>query len=261
MNHGGSAKGASGMIDGKKMMVLLASGAMLATSSTVTAQRWGSDRPPRDGVCFYEYADYRGDYFCVRTGEDLGSLPPGTNDRISSIRVFGRAEVTVFRNDRFGGPSARIDYDVPNLRESWNDRISSIRVRRTSYGDRGDWRDGSSGRPRDPDRIIRRAYQDLLGREPDAEGLRHYRGRIIDDGWSEAQVREAIRESNEYREKSTMTREKAEDIVRRAYLSVLNREPDAASQSYVNQVLRNKWTQQDVERELRESPEYRNRNR
>jgi hypothetical protein len=70
-----------------------------------------------------------------------------------------------------------------------------------------------------------------------------------------------VRESNEYREKNTMTREKAEDIVRRAYLSVLNREPDAASQSYVNQVLRNKWTQQDVERELRESPEYRNRNR
>jgi TorA maturation chaperone TorD len=116
------------------------------------------------------------------------------------------------------------------------------------------------GRPRDPDRIIRRAYQDLLGRDPDAEGLRHYRSRIIDDGWSEAQVREAVRESSEYREKNTMTREKAEEIVRRAYLSVLNREPDAASQSYT-QVLRNRWTQQDVERELRESPEYRNRHR
>jgi len=39
------------------------------------AQRWGRERTPGDGVCFYEHADYRGDYFCVRTGENLGSTP------------------------------------------------------------------------------------------------------------------------------------------------------------------------------------------
>jgi hypothetical protein len=107
--------------------------------------------------------------------------------------------------------------------------------------------------------MIRRAYQDLLGREPEAEGLRHYRSLVIDDGWTEAQVREAIRESSEYRERSTMTQAKAEEIVRRAYLSVLNREPDAGSRGYVQNVLRKGWTQQDVERELRRSPEYRGR--
>jgi hypothetical protein len=58
-----------------------------------------------------------------------------------------------------------------------------------------------------------------------------------------------------------MTRAKAEDIVRRAYLSVLKREPDSGSRGYVDRVLRDKWTQQDVERELRKSAEYRNRNR
>ena len=112
-------------------------------------------------------------------------------------------------------------------------------------------------RDEDADRIVRRAYQDILDREPDEAGLRQYRSRIIDDGWSEAQVRDALRKSPEYRQKSTMTRQKAQEIVRRAYLSVLKREPDAGSRGYVDRVLRDKWTQSDVERELRKSPEYR----
>ena len=49
--------------------------------------------------------------------------------------------------------------------------------------------------------------------------------------------------------------------MRRAYLSVLKREPDAGSQGYVDRVLRDQWSQADVERELRKSDEYRNRNR
>jgi TorA maturation chaperone TorD len=112
-------------------------------------------------------------------------------------------------------------------------------------------------RHEDADRIVRRAYQDILDREPDEAGLRQYRSRIIDDGWSEAQVREALRKSPEYRQKNTMTRQKAQEIVRRAYLAVLKREPDAGSRGYVDRVLREKWTQSDVERELRRSPEYR----
>ncbi|MEQ1761269.1 MAG: hypothetical protein ABL986_23415 [Vicinamibacterales bacterium] len=56
------------------------------------------------------------------------------------------------------------------------------------------------------------------------------RSRIIDDGWTEQQVREALRTSPEYRERNTMTSAKA-------------------------------WTQQDVERELRRSDQFRNRPR
>jgi hypothetical protein len=108
----------------------------------------------------------------------------------------------------------------------------------------------------DPDKIVRRAYQDILNREPDEAGLRQYRSRIIDDGWTETQVRDALRKSPEYREKNTMTRAKAQEIVRKAYLSVLKREPDAGSRGYVDRVLKDKWTQSDVERELRKSPEY-----
>ena len=244
-----------------RTVLLFAGGALLAASSIVAA----SEREPRDGVCFYEDADFRGERFCVQAGENVGVVPSGWNDRISSIRIFGRAEVTLYRDGEFEGSRARFDGDVRNLRhEGWNDRVSSLRVRSTSRGSY-DSREGdrrSSGYDRDdPDRIVRRAYQDILDREPDQDGLRLYRSRIIDDGWSERQVRDALRSSPEYHDKNTMTRQKAEEIVRQAYLSVLNREPDAGSRSYVDKVLRNKWTRQDVERELRKSPEYRNRNR
>jgi hypothetical protein len=72
-------------------------------------------------------------------------------------------------------------------------------------------------------------------------------------------VREALRNSPEYKQKQTMTWPRAQEIVRRAYLNVLNREPDADSRGYVERVFRDRWTQGDVERELRKSPEYRPR--
>lgn len=241
--------------------VLFAFFAVLATSSAAMAQRWGRAGIPRDGVCFYKDPNFRGDYFCVRSGDSFSAVPDGMNDRISSVRVFGRAEFTVFKDVHYQGRSSRFEMDIPNLKdEGWNDLISSIRVRSAGGGFGGRPGGGSVGRPTgDPDRIVRRAYEDILEREPDSTGLRLYRSRIIDDGWTEAQVRDDLRKSREYREKSSMTPAKAQDIVRRAYLAVLKREPDPGSRGYVEKVLRERWSQQDVERELRKSPEYRNR--
>jgi hypothetical protein len=110
------------------------------------------------------------------------------------------------------------------------------------------------------DRIVKRAYQDLLGREADYNGLVMYRNRIVDDGWDEYDVREALRKSPEFRQKNTMTRQKAEEIVRRAYRSVLGREPDPGGmENYVQGVLRKHWSEADVARDLRNSDEYRNK--
>ncbi len=50
-------------------------------------------------------------------------------------------------------------------------------------------------------------------------------------------------------------------MVRRAYLSVLGREPDPASRSYVDAVMKNNWNQQQLEIELMKSPEYRDKRR
>jgi len=230
---------------------------LLATSSAM-AQTWGQPGVPRDGACFYKDPNFNGEYFCARSGDSLASVPDGMNDRISSIRIFGRADVVVFKDVRFAGRSSRFDHDIRNLKEDgWNDLISSVRVRSGSGGGFGG---GSFGRPtEDPERIVRRAYEDILGRPPDATGLRLYRSHIIDEGWTEAQVRDSLRNSSEYREKSSMTPARAEEVVRRAYLAVLRREPDPGSRPYVERVLRDHWSQQDVERELRKSAEYRHK--
>ena len=54
-----------------------------------------------------------------------------------------------------------------------------------------------------------------------------------------------------------MTRDQAQAIVRSAYENVLGREPDPASAGYVDRVANDHWSQQQIENELRNSVEYR----
>jgi hypothetical protein len=107
-------------------------------------RQWGHPRPPRAGACFYKEAGFEGDYFCLRAGERWPSMPPGFNDRISSIRVMGGAVVQLFEDSNFGGRRLRIDDDVDSLvrfrlpgdpGKSWNDRVSAIAV----FNPRDDW--------------------------------------------------------------------------------------------------------------------------
>jgi hypothetical protein len=198
---------------------------ILLIPAAASAQlRWGRPTVPSDGACFYRDAGFRGDYFCVRAGEDLPYIPGGLNDEISSIRTFGRARVVVFRDKRFSGRSELFAQDVYNLRNAgWNDRLSSLRVdswrggRGYGYGD-GDGRGYTNGR-----------------------GYGYGNGNGYGSGYGNDR-REVVR---------------AEEVVRRAYLEVLRREPDAASRGYVDRVMRDNWSQNDVERELRRSSEYR----
>ena len=246
-------------------LISVASGLIFVFANAATAQRSRQDLEPRDGACFYEDVNFGGNSFCVSAGETLSAVPRGMNDRVSSIRVFGRSEVTIYRDESFSGGSVRFDSDVPDLRQAnWNDRVSSVQVRGNSYG-YGRYSDGSA---RGTSRIVRRAYRDVLGREPDSEGMQYYRDRMINQGWTEAQVRRDLRRSDEYKARtsdessaSVTTRAGAQNVVRRAYRSVLNREPDSASEGYVEHVLRDGWSQVDVERDLRRSAEYLNRNR
>jgi hypothetical protein len=235
-------------------------GALVTLAAPVTgAQSWGHPDSPRSGACFYRDANFKGDYFCVNAGRDYSSLSSDMNNQISSIRIFGDARVTIFQEPRFEGRGKDFRGEVRNLKdEGWNDRISSLRVR----GSGGSGGHGGGGYSSEQaDRIVRRAYEDILDRQPDTAGLRLYRSRMVDDGWSEKDVRDALRKSPEYKEKVTMTRPQAEDVVARAYRSVLGREPDPGSRTYVDKVLREHWTEQDVARELRKSPEYKNKGR
>ena|ERR1700761_160615 len=101
--------------------------------------QWGRPKPPQTGACFYKDGNFRGQYFCMRQGENWPALPGGFNDGISSIRVFNGAQVRIFNNSNFGGVNVRIRRSVPDLRglrlpdnpsKTWNDRISSLAVYR-----------------------------------------------------------------------------------------------------------------------------------
>ena len=105
---------------------------------------WGHGQRPKAGACFYQDERFRGNFFCMKVGDRWPSLPPGFNDRISSIRVFGGARLRLFNNDNFGGINILLDRDARSLRElrlpdnpskSWDDRISSIAV----FADRDEW--------------------------------------------------------------------------------------------------------------------------
>ena len=143
------------------------------------------------------------------------------------------------------------------IREGWSERDLREELRRSPEY-RGERRTTSA------DRIIRRAYQDILKREPDPDGLNTYRRAILEDGWEEHDVRQALRWSEERREMRGAGRggnaALAEAIVRSAYLSVLKREPDAdGMREYTERIRRDGWTQRDVEKALYDSDEYRRR--
>ena len=214
------------------------------------------ERGPR--VIVYEDAEYRGDRLVLYPGDSLENLSGLTfenggrlNDRISSLRVEGGAEVYVHADARFRGAVMRLTENTRDLTgrllpgslsTSWNDRISALRVEVRR-------RDEAKG---EPDTVIKRAFLDLLGREPDPAGVRDYRSLIIDQGWTETMVRENIRRSDEFR------REGADRIVRRAYLDVLGREADPEGLGFSRgKVMEKNWNEGDVRDALRKSDEHR----
>jgi len=106
---------------------VLAACALLVGSADAAAQIQGRPAPPRNGVCFYDDINYGGDYFCTDNAASNGLLE--MNDRISSIRVFGNAEVTVYQDRNFSGRSQTLTTDVSDLRPGgWNDTITSFRT-------------------------------------------------------------------------------------------------------------------------------------
>src|SRR5262249_13906235 len=125
------------------MTAVLVSATLAVGASGEGAQQWGYGPQPRSGVCFFKDTNFRGDYFCARPGESVRDMPDGMNDKITSIKIFGGAEVIVYQDSKFEGRSARYNRDIKDLkREGWNDLISSFRVRGGSYSGGGGYRPG-----------------------------------------------------------------------------------------------------------------------
>jgi TorA maturation chaperone TorD len=135
-----------------------------------------------------------------------------------------------------------------------DERWTEADVRR-DLSSRSDYYRYSTNRGMRPEAIIRRAYQDILGRDPDAEGMRTYRSNIVDRGWTEQDVREALRNSPEYQTGAARTAS-ADRIINRAYQDILGRQPDPEGlNTYRRNIIERGWDEQDVRTALRRSQE------
>jgi hypothetical protein len=89
------------------------------------------NRPSRDRICIYEHINYGGRSQCWNADEEVENLNRlGWNDQVSSVRVFGRARVELYRDADYRGGRIRLDRDTPDLGAlNWSDQISSFQVR------------------------------------------------------------------------------------------------------------------------------------
>jgi peptidase inhibitor family I36/uncharacterized protein DUF4214 len=189
--------------------------ALLAQVSTASAQRWGRETTPRSGVCFYEDINFNGRYFCSPVGAVTEGVPSGMNDRISSVRVFGNAVATVYRDPNLRGQAKVIDYNVADMRGmGFNDRVSSYvvdagfdRARNRSGNGYGNANGNARNRAlansrwtyREAEAIVRRGYQSVLARNPDPLGLRNWTEEVMINNWSQRDLELALMQSDEYR--------------------------------------------------------------
>jgi hypothetical protein len=170
---------------------------------------------------------------------------------------IGSADAAIVRSFRSvvgRAPTERelLRYRALMIRNGWSeaDVRSDLRAR-TDYRK---YRNDTGTRPT---AAVRSAYQDILGREPDAEGLRNYRQKIVREGWSEQDVRDDLRRSTEYATLTGRTAS-ADRIIRRAYLDVLRREPDEEGlQTYRREIIENGWEYHDLRQVLARSEERR----
>jgi hypothetical protein len=159
------------------------------------------NRSSGDRVCVYQNNNFQGWEECYRPGDEVADLNTRSNN-ISSIRVFGRAIITVYDGRNFQGASAQISSEVNDLmrlnaggfanRQNWNDRIESFRVTSPNYraeepptvfgrnDGRNDRRDDRRDSRRDDRRDDRRDNRSG-NREPDSICLyedTNFRGRV-----------------------------------------------------------------------------------
>lgn len=109
---------------------------LLLVTAAPAAPQWVSFRIPRNGACFFTNPEYKGDRFCVGVAENLPTLSAVFNRKISSVRLYGKAEVQAFSATKFEGQQVLIATSISDLRRpteqqdaaGWNDRILSLKV-------------------------------------------------------------------------------------------------------------------------------------
>ena len=109
------------------------------------------------------------------------------------------------------------------------------------------------------DDMVRRAFQDSLNRSPIPEELARYRSKILDSGWSEEKLRSELRKQKDTR---ADTQRRRDEIINNAYMAVLGRGADESGLLTYRKLVGDKnWSQSQVEQDLRNSPEYKNKHK
>jgi hypothetical protein len=102
-----------------------------------TGHRPPSQGIPSRGACFFKEKYYRGEYFCMTRGSSFNAMPGRFDNAISSIKVYGRVSVIIYKNANFQSDNASFSSSVPDLAawrlpsdrsRNWNNKISSVQV-------------------------------------------------------------------------------------------------------------------------------------
>ncbi len=234
---------------------------VFAIGASLVTSVLGQAQPGLARAYFYTEVGFRGECLVVEAGASVDNLeftrdPRGRpfNDRIRSVRLEGPVRAAVFHHAQFRGESTWLNRDASNLashpfsessRDSWDRAISSIRVEALGPGARP----STAWQRRDVERVIRANYRDFFGHEPDPAGLRFYTSRLLDAGWGEDQLQDALRRSDEFRNRDL------DAIVRRVYRDVLKRDPDPAGLAAYQRGLGRGMTEGEMRTELARSRE------
>jgi hypothetical protein len=144
--------------------------------------------------------------------------------------------------DRAADPEGLRTYRQRLMFEGWSERDVIAHLQRSP-----------EARAVSADAAITNAYREVLGRDPDANGLAHYRAKWR-EGWTQGQIRDDLRRSNESR--NTQYRV----VITRAFRDLLGREPDAAGYATYERLMRERhYTERDIRAAIMDSPEYRQR--
>jgi hypothetical protein len=168
------------------------------------------------------------------------SPPPPRLDPRSADQLIQRAYRDVL--NRAADPEGLRHYRQKLLYAGWSERDVIRDLQRSR-----------EARAVNADEAIHRAYQEVLGREPDAKGLAHYRAKWR-DGWTQGQIRDDLRRSAEGRNNAIHA------AIVRAYRDLLGREPDPAGFATYERLMRERgYSELDVRRAIMAGDEYRQR--
>jgi hypothetical protein len=172
--------------------------------------------------------------------------PPPPPRRVVDLRAVDAMITQAFREvlRRPPDPAGLRTYRDRVINDGWTERDVIRQLQRSE-----------EARGIDPTTAITQIYREVLGRDPDPNGLAHYRSKWR-EGWTQGQIRDDLRRSHEGRD--TYIRA----AITRAYRELLGRDPDPAGYATYERLMREKgMTERELRATLMSGDEYRQRKR